>query len=75
MALLPPCQSSLMLNSQRANVVAKIWNSADQRTFAFPDLSSLGWTDVLQIKLIQSPFPAEVEELLFDADDDDFYGE
>eukprot|EP00794_Sanderia_malayensis_P018445 gene18445-biopygen15542 len=49
--------------------------TTDQRTCALPDLSTLGWTDDLQIKWIKSAFPAEVEELLFDANDEDFYGE
>ena len=75
MALLPPCQSSLKLHSQRANVIAKIWNSADQRTCELPALSNLGWTEDLQIKWIHFPFPAEVEEIFFDAEDDAFYGE
>ena len=75
MALLSPCHSSLKLHSQRANVITKIWNSADQRTCKFPDLSNLGWTKDLQIKWINFPFPAEEEEILFDAEDDASYGE
>eukprot|EP00794_Sanderia_malayensis_P011728 gene11729-12949_t len=48
----------------------KLVHQADQA-----DLSTLGWTDDLKIKWIKSAFPAEVEELLFDANDEDFYGE
>ena len=40
-----------------------------------PDLSNLGWTGDLQIKQTYFPFPAEVEEILFDTEDDAFYGE
>eukprot|EP00794_Sanderia_malayensis_P004503 gene4503-5100_t len=39
------------------------------------EVGTLGWTDDLKIKWIKSAFPAEVEELLFDANDEDFYGE
>ena len=38
-------------------------------------LVTFGWTEDLQIKWINFPFPAEEEEILFDAEDDAFYGE
>ena len=38
LALLPPCQSCLLLHSKRANIIAKIWRAADLRTIELPDL-------------------------------------
>ena len=40
-----------------------------------PDLSDLGWNEALQIKYKTFPFPAEVEEILFDYKYDTFYGD
>ena len=40
-----------------------------------PDLSNLGRTEDTKIRLTNFPFPAEVEEVLFNAGDDAYYGE
>ena len=43
LALLPPCQSCLLLHSKRANIIAKIWRAADLRTIELPDLTRQGF--------------------------------
>ena len=42
LSLLPPCQSTLKLHPSRANVVAKIWKSADEANVDIPDVALEG---------------------------------
>ncbi len=63
----------------RANVIARIWNWADERQIDLPDLSGYGWESSLDIKWIVDAFPGDVEQMLvqseadvnYDNEDDD----
>ena len=78
LSLLPPCRSSLRLHSLRADVVAKIWNDADQGTIHLPDLTLHGWNEDSRIHWFDEAFPQNVIDILMDPDfdmiDDDIYG-
>ena len=44
LALLPTCESTLMLHCKRSNYVAKIWTSTLSSTFNAPKIYENGWT-------------------------------
>ena len=67
LALLPPCQSCLLLHSKRANIIAKVWRAADLRTTELPDLTRHGWSADFEIQWISDePFPENIETILMD---------
>ena len=43
LSLLPPCQSTLKLHALKANLVAKIWKSADETNVDIPDVALEVW--------------------------------
>ena len=78
LSLLPPCQSTLKLHALRANVVAKLWKSADETNVDIPDAALRGWDENLQIHWLDNAFPENVIDILMDPDfdsiNDDIYG-
>ena len=78
LSLLPPFQSTLKLHALRANVVAKIWKSADETNVDIPDAALEGCDRNLQIHLLDNAFPENVIDILIDPDfdsiDNDIYG-
>ena len=78
LSLLPPCQSTLKLHASRANVVAKLWKSADETNVCIPDAALEGWDENLQIHWLDNAFPENVIDILMDSDFDsineDIYG-
>ena len=63
---LPPCQSTLLLHSKRANVVAKIWNSSHEPMLEVPEFSLHGWNGELEIHCMDLAFPRDINSILFD---------
>ena len=78
LSLLPPYQSTLKLHASRANVVAKIWKSADETNVDIPDAALEGCDRSLQIHWLDNAFPENVIDILMDPDfdsiDNDIYG-
>ena len=79
LALLPPCQSCLLLYSKRANIIAKIWRAAGLRTTEFPNLTRHGWSAYFEIQwMSDEPFPEDIKTILMDPSLDelnDIFGE
>ena len=74
---LPPCQSTLLLHSKRANVVAKIWNSSHEPMLEVPEFSLHGWNEELEIHWMDLAFPRDINSILFDPSfetDEEFNG-
>ena len=81
MSLLPLYQSTLKLHASRANVVAKLWKSADETNVDIPDAALQGLEGCgrsLQIHWLDNAFPENVIDILMDPDfdsiDDDIHG-
>ena len=66
LAMLPPCQSVLMLHAKRANFVAQIWRCSDQAQLQTPDIELHGWNSNCSIKWLEKEFPDDIEDLLVD---------
>ena len=68
----------MKLHASRANVVAKIWKSADEANVDIPDAALEGWDRNLHIHWLDNAFPENVVDILMDPDfdsiNDDFYG-
>eukprot|EP00794_Sanderia_malayensis_P001749 gene1749-biopygen1596 len=74
-SLLPPCQSSLKLHTLRSNVIAKMWKSSDERSVQLPDFTNFGWKTNLEIDWQRQAFPDELNQLLFEVEDDAPFGD
>lgn len=71
---LPPCRTTLLLHSKRANVIAKIWNSSHEPMLEEPDFTHNGWNSSLEICWMDEAFPRDMNRILleplYDADSD-----
>ena len=71
---LPPCRSTLLLHSKRANVIAKIWNSSHVPLLEERDFTHNGWNSLIEICWMDEAFPRDMNNILleplFDADSD-----
>ena len=63
MALLPPCQSVLILHSKRANYVARLWKSSLTNWIEPTDISENDWSSDGSTVWVDEIFPREVEEI------------
>ena len=74
MALLPPCNLSLVLHIKRDNYVAKIWRSSLTSWLDAEEITESGWLADGEAYWVDDVFPPEIEEILCDqaynADDD-----
>ena len=74
MALLPPCNLSLVLHIKRANYVAKIWRSSLTSWLDAEEITESCWLADGEAYWVDDVFPLEIEEILCDqaynADDD-----
>ena len=70
----PPCRSTLLLHSKRANVIAKIWNSSHEPMLEEPDFTHNGWNSSLEICWMDEAIPRDMNRILleplYDADGD-----
>ena len=63
---LPPCQSTLLFHSKRANVVAKIWKSSHEPMLQLPDFTQYGWNRSLEICWMDEAFPQDMKSILLE---------
>ena len=66
MALLPPCNSSLLLHIKRFNYVKKIWRSSLTSWLDADEISENGWLPDGSTYWVDDVFPREIEEILCD---------
>ena len=66
MALLPPCNSSLLLHIKCFNYVAKIWRSSLTSWLNTDKISENGWLPDGSTYQVNDVFPQEMEEILCD---------
>ena len=66
MALLPPCNFSLLLHIKHSNYVAKIWRSSLTSWLDAEEISENGWLANGSTYWVDDIVPQEIEEMLCD---------
>ena len=66
MALLPPCNSSLLWHIKHSNYVAKIWRSSLTSWFDADEIPKNEWLPDGSTYWVDDVFPREIEEILCD---------
>lgn len=71
LCFLPPCRSSLVLHTKRANFIARMWRRSQNPILSLPSASEHGWTSDFNINWVEKAYPDELSDLLMDVDDDE----
>ena len=77
LSLLPLCRESLVLQSEKCNFVAKIWQSCLKGDMQHEDISNHGWTVDGKIDWPKESFPDDIQTILLNEnrDNDDIYSD
>ena len=68
---LPPCRQVLQYHAWRANAIASIWQHSTSSIIELPKLEDNGSTSEEKIYWMDDAFPDDVEDLLFNEEDED----
>ena len=69
--MLPPCCQVLQYHARRANAIVYIWRHSTRPIIELPRPEDNGWTSEGKIYWMDDAFPDDVEDLLFNEENED----